>query len=98
MAVNSEEKDAKICGSTSNGFEYEIDPEKMDDMELLDDLISIDKGDVDPLPSVMQKILGDEQKKKLYEYCRDKKTGRVSATKVLGSFKEILENAGIKNS
>lgn len=74
-----------------NGFKCEIDDQRLDDMELLEDLVAVDKGDVLKLPAIIEKILGVEQKKKLYDKVRDKKTGTVSSIAVADALQEIME-------
>lgn len=91
-----------IEGKTSTGFVYKIDDDVLDDMELLDTLIDMDNGDMSSYRYAIKALLGEEQRKALYEHVRDKKTGRVSAKKVFEAFAEVLnsakENQKIKNS
>ena len=61
---------------TSSGFECDIDEGALDDMELLDDLVAIDGGDVSKFTPADKKILGDDEKERLYEHIRDD-SGRV---------------------
>lgn len=77
-------------GKTSTGFKFEIDEEIRDDMELLEGLCTLDAGDLRALPNVVEAILGEEQKKRLYDYCRTEK-GRVSSRKVLKEIKGIFD-------
>jgi len=77
-----------ITGTTKSGFSFEIPEEAKDDMELLEGLINIDKGDLRSIPTVLILLLGAEQKKALYEHCRD--NGRVSSKKVLTELTEIF--------
>ena len=79
-------------GKTSSGFEYTIDDEAKDDMELLDALVEIDEGEPSGISKATLLLLGKDQKKALYEHCRTA-SGRVSAAKVIAEFTEIL-NAG----
>ena len=91
-----------IEGKTSTGFVYKIDDDVLDDMELLDALIDMDNDDMSSYRYAIKALLGEEQRKALYEHVRDKKTGRVSAKKVFEAFAEVLnsakENQKIKNS
>lgn len=77
-------------GKTKSGFSYVIDDDVRDDMELLEGFISLDSGDMTSLPKCIISLLGDEQKKALYDHCRSEKTGRVSAKKVMAEVGEIL--------
>ena len=79
-------------GTTTTGFNFNVDDEIRDDMELLEGLIAIDNGDLQALPKVLMSILGQKQKDALYDHCRSEK-GRVSSTKVMSELKEIFESA-----
>ena len=59
--------------------------------ELLEDLAEIDKGNVLKYPSAIERILGKEQKAKLYDKIRDPKTGKVTATATSEALTEIIE-------
>lgn len=88
-----------IEGKTATGFRFNLTEDVTDDMELLEGLIKLDKGDVSDLPEVITALMGDKQKEKLYNHCRDKKTGRVKASKVLAEVGEIFKAAegNVKN-
>ena len=88
-----------VKGTTESGFSFEIDENCFDDMELLDKLISADAGNYMALTSVLSAILGDDQKKELYEHVRTKE-GRVPITAVTAEVQEIFQAAGkaAKNS
>ena len=83
-----------IKGKTSSGFEYTIEEDARDDMELLEALIDLDNGNMGGLKQTIELLLGPEQKTALYEFHRNKETGRVSAKKVMSEFSEILKGAG----
>lgn len=55
----------------SNGFECKINEQVVNDMELID-LLAETKEDGSVYADVVNKIFGDEQKKKLYEIIRTK--------------------------
>lgn len=74
-----------------NGFKCTIDDKRLDDMELLEDLAEVDKGNILALPGVFIRILGVEQKNKLYDKIRDKKTGIVSSESAGNALQEIVE-------
>lgn len=60
-------------------LELKIDPETMDDFELLDDLNALDqKADATRMPSVLRRFVGDEQWPIVMDALRDKTTKRVS--------------------
>ncbi len=79
-------------GKTKSGFAYVIDDDVRDDMELLEGFIALDNGDMTSLPQCITSLLGDEQKRALYDHCRSEKTGRVSAKKVMAEVGEILND------
>lgn len=79
-----------IEGKTLSGFAYSIPDEAIDDYELLEALTAVDKGDSGEIITVVDKLLGMDQKKALFEHIR--KDGRVSAKKVVGVITEILNN------
>ena len=87
-------------GKTKSGFKYRVDEDVNDDMELLEGFISLDNGDMTSLPKCIISLLGEDQKKALYDHCRSKKTGRVSAKQVMAEVGEILNGVrdDVKNS
>lgn len=87
-----------IEGKTSGGFAYRIEDEARDDMELLEAFMDLDNGKLGGLKQVIEQLLGAEQKAALYEFHRDKKTGRVPASKIMAELKEILNDAGEQDS
>ena len=87
-------------GTTSTGFQYEITDEAMNDAELLDALIEADEGNATSMMKAMSKLLGAEQKKRLYEHLRNK-SGRVPLTgerSLVSEISEIMSGDAVKNS
>lgn len=78
-----------IKGQISTGFCYEIDEEKLDDMEFVEALAEANE-DVLKIPSVIKAMLGAEQKKELYEHLRDE-SGKITITAVMKALYEIME-------
>ena len=60
-----------IKGETKTGFKFEIEEEVLDDYELLETLVDADNGNNMALFSVIDMVLGDEQKKALKEHLRE---------------------------
>lgn len=60
-----------IKGKTPSGFTYEIDEHRLDDMELLELVAEADEN-MTLMPKVLSKLLGKKQKKRLYDFCREK--------------------------
>ena len=84
-------------GKTSTGFEFDIEDERLDDMELADIMAEIDEN-----PLLMSKLckmlLGDEQKKRLYDHLRNEE-GRVPIDATTNAIQEIFNSPGdLKNS
>lgn len=87
-----------IQGKTESGFEFEIDASVLNDMEMLDALSEVMGENPLAFPVVCNKLLGPEQKKKLYEHLR--KDGRVPVEAIsteIGDIFKALGEAG-KNS
>lgn len=84
-------------GKTSTGFEFDIEDERLDDMELVDIMAEIDEN-----PLLMSKLckmlLGEEQKKRLYDHLRSE-DGRVPIEATTNAIQEIFSSPGdLKNS
>lgn len=75
-------------GKTSTGFTYSIDESVFDDMELLEMLSEVDKGDTSMLPGIIVRLFGEDGKKKLYDHCRE--DGRVPITRIGQELAEIF--------
>jgi len=79
---------------TTTGFECEIDTDALNDMEVLDLVVRIDEGDALAYSPFLTKILGKDNKARLYDHVRE--NGRVPIEKVAAEVGEILEQAGGK--
>ena len=79
-------------GKTKSGFEYKIDPKAFDDYELLEDIYKVEvEGSQGHMVSVVNRLLGDKQKRDLMEHLRDK-NGRVGMTAMFEAVMEIFSN------
>ena len=85
-----------ITVKTKSGFEAVIDVEALDDMELLEDLSRMDAGEQWLAARVILRLLGGEQKKKLYDFCRDPQTRRVPIGKVSALLQELFAAPELK--
>lgn len=87
-----------IEGRTKSGFAYAIDDDNVD-QEFLDALSEAEDGDPLKVSKALRLLLGDEQRKKLYDHLRNDK-GKVPIKNVMEAFTEILANDGAasKNS
>lgn len=79
-------------GKTSSGFEYELNEEALDDYGLLEDLCEMDAGNMSKMSSVMNRLIGAEQKERLKEHLRTE-NGRVPMSKMMIEIEEIFKNA-----
>lgn len=87
-----------IKGETKTGFKFKIEEEVLDDYELLETLVDADNGNNMALFSVIDMVLGDEQKKALKEHLREIH-GRVPASAMIAEIMDIIEKSGSgKNS
>lgn len=82
--------------TTASGFSCRIDEAKFNDMELFEDLVALEGGQMRRLPSAVGKIMG-EDKKRLYDHLRGPE-GVVPMDAVLRELLEIVRLAGAKNS
>lgn len=87
---------AAITGVLQNGFRYEIDEDRFDDIEFFEGLSDLSRGNLSDLRGTLEKLLDREQKAALYEHLRDD-NGRVSYKAVMECVGEIMRDAGEKN-
>lgn len=84
-------------GKTSTGFEFDIEGERLDDMELVDIMAEIDENPL-LMPKLCKMLLGEEQKKRLYDHLRSE-DGRVPIEATTNAIQEIFNSPGdLKNS
>ena len=84
-------------GKTSMGFEFDIEDERLDDMELVDIMAEIDENPL-LMPKLCKMLLGEEQKKRLYDHLRSE-DGRVPIEATTNAIQEIFNSPGdLKNS
>lgn len=79
-----------IEGTTSSGFTFSLEDGALDDMELLDALVDLQEDDTAALSRVCRRLLGDEQRKALYDTLRTD-SGRVPASAVTAAIGEIFQ-------
>lgn len=84
---------------TSSGFEYTIDPEAMDDMEVFEDLMTMENPDCNDAVKiaatnrVFRHILGASQQKELNKFLKAKE-GKVKISTYQREIKEVFQNLG----
>lgn len=83
----------RITGVTSKGFEFDVDKDAINDMEVVDLLADFEENE-NPvvLSKLTSKVLGEKQKKALYESLRV--NGRVPIIEVSNAMVEIFKAFG----
>lgn len=78
-------------GKTSNGFKFEFEDSRLDNMELMDCIAGVEKN---PLlfSRLCVLLLGEEQRDKLYDHLRTE-DGRVPIEAVSNAIEEIMNAA-----
>ena len=89
-----------VKGTTSDGFEFEYDEARLDDMRFVDVLAVV----VDEEASLFDKVrgasrlltmlLGEELKNRLYEHIGSHNDGRVPRAQMEAALEEIMAAAG----
>lgn len=86
-----------IKGTLASGFAFEIKKQNLDNMELVD---AIAEADTNPIAvaKVVKLLLGDQQKKALYDHLRTE-NGNVPIAAVSNAVAEIFRNSNqqVKN-
>lgn len=86
-----------IKGKTASGFEFEINKDKLDDMEFIDLLAELKDGDYLKFSKIADFMLGKDQKARLYDHIR-KINGQARISLFAEEMKEILLfNGEVKN-
>lgn len=85
---------------TKTGYKCKVNEKVLEDIRFLEDFSKMEKGEITAIFDLMDRILGDEQKEKLYKHCEDK-DGLVPA-ETLGEeladvFEILSEKAETKN-
>ena len=85
-------------GTTSSGFKFKIDEVDLNDMEFIEIMAEAEENPL-KYPKMVERMLGKEQKKKLYDHVRTK-GGRVPPDAIDKEVEEIFILAGedAKNS
>lgn len=80
-----------LKGKTKSGFSYSIPESRVDNMELMDALVGVDKGNPLDASVALDLLLGKEQKKALYDHLRTD-DGTVPVKSVVEVLLEILQS------
>ena len=79
-------------GKTRSGFAYEVPHERVDNFELLDELVAL-RHDKTKITTVVRMLLGDEQFARLKEHCRSA-SGIVALTAIERELEDIFGAIG----
>ncbi len=86
-----------IKGETLKGFKFELDPAVLDDYELFEDIANVEKNPM-LAPSILRKVLGEEQKNRLVNFCRSE-DGKAKIADVTAEMSAIFTSVNeLKNS
>ena len=81
-----------VKGTTKSGFRFEVDPNAMNDMELVDVLADDTMDEAFRMSHVLKKLLPGNQRKALYDHVR--KDGRVPVDAVVAEVEGIFSAMG----
>lgn len=76
-----------------NGFTCELAEDALDDIDIFDNLVEIQNGNVSLLPETARYLIGKDGYNRLKDTCRDK-NGKAKTSDVMAAFGEILKRAG----
>lgn len=83
-----------IKGVTSTGFSFEVDKDVLEDAEFLELFIAVQNGDGgSKVFELIRNVLGEEQKKKLFDHCRND-AGRVPLPALTDEVTDIFTELG----
>lgn len=84
-----------VRGTTSTGFEYEVDRVILEDAEFLELFADVQNGGQDGMKifALIRTALGNEQKKRLYDHCRAE-DGHVPVNVLSDEIAEIFTKLG----
>lgn len=74
---------------TNSGFELDFDPEILDDIELFELIIEVDRGDAGKIFDIIKRCFTPEQKAALYDHCR-LESGRVPMSTIEKEIEDIF--------
>lgn len=81
--------DTIIKGKTSTGFEFEFDKNRVNNMEYLDTLAQIRRGNAEAYSDAVALLLSDDVRRALYDHVRTE-DGRVPLEDIDREIDEIL--------
>ncbi len=78
---------------TNTGFEFEVNPDVLDDEEIFNLIMKAEEGSPTAMAKLYRLTLGEDQYNKAREFVRDK-GGRVRISKLLPLLQECFETIG----
>jgi len=93
-----------IRGTTSTGFEYEYDEERLDDMRFVDVLAVVVNPEAPRFDKIagasqlLTMLLGADMKKALYEHIGKSHEGRVPRADLQQALEEIMQARGAEKN
>jgi len=78
-----------ITGKTNSGFEFSLNENALDNMELVDALAELQEDDPIAISRVVRMLLGTAQRKRLYDHLRAE-DGRVPLEAISTAVSEIF--------
>jgi len=79
--------------TTKSGFEFDLDENRLNDMETFDCIVALSDGDTTMVPRILTRLLSKEAKKALYDHVR-LEDGRVPIDAVSAELSAIFEAMG----
>lgn len=78
--------------TTKSGFTCEIDPDALNDWELLEGFREIDKGNTSAIVDVAPRLIGDDAFNRLKEHVRTDK-GRIPVDAIINEISQIMNGS-----
>lgn len=87
----AEKTEPSVRKATVNDKEWSVPEEALDDFEMLDDIARYVEGDTTRAPSMMRRLLGDDQAREAMASLRDPETGRASTEAGFNFVSDLLK-------
>lgn len=84
-----------VSGKTRTGFEFVIADDALNDYEILELMAKVRKNDVLSISELLEKLLGEEQKNRLKDHCRDE-SGKVPMERINDEIVDIFTDKQVK--
>ena len=84
-----------VCGKTRTGFEFVIEDDALNDYEILELMAKVRKNDVLSISELLEKLLGEDQKNRLKDHCRNE-AGKVPMERINDEIVDIFAAEKVK--